>query len=239
MANGPFPPPDILYELGPCLAVNKPSGLLTQAPPHIDSLEVRIKDFLRHRDQKPGRVYLGVPHRLDRPVSGAMVFAKHARAARRLSEQFQGRLVQKHYWALLEGRLESESGQWYDYIRKIPNEARGELVDQHHPDAKAAILNVEIIQHLDHCTWVRLRPETGRTHQIRVQAAARHHPVLGDSLYGATQSFGPAREDIRDRAIALHARRLIFHHPMTREAVNIEAPLPQYWPSLDLDLDTV
>src|SRR5690348_16402309 len=98
---------DILYEEGPCLVVNKPAGLSTQAPPGIDSLEVRVKEFYRaRREQQEGKVYLGVPHRLDRPVSGAIVFARHVRAARRLSEQFENRLVRKLYWVCVEGTVE-------------------------------------------------------------------------------------------------------------------------------------
>ena len=95
---------DILYEEGPCLVVVKPGGVATQAPPGIDSLEVRVKEFLRVRDSKAGNVYLGVPHRLDRPVSGVMVLARHVRAARRLSDQFEARTVRKTYWAVVEGR---------------------------------------------------------------------------------------------------------------------------------------
>jgi 23S rRNA pseudouridine1911/1915/1917 synthase len=93
----------LLYESGPCYVVNKPSGLLTQAPPGIDSLEARMKELLKAREQKEGNVYLGVPHRLDRPVSGAMVLARHARAARRLSEQFEARTVHKKFWACVSG----------------------------------------------------------------------------------------------------------------------------------------
>jgi 23S rRNA pseudouridine1911/1915/1917 synthase len=233
MTTHPEPLVDLLYEEGPCLAVNKPSGLLTQAPPHIDSLEARIKAYLKQRDQKPGRVYLGVPHRLDRPVSGVLVFARHVRAARRLSEQFHGRLVDKIYWALLEGHVQDPSVSWYDYVRKIPDQAQAEIVPPSHPDARAAILNLTVVRYLERQTWVRVRLETGRTHQIRVQAAARHHPVVGDLLYGAGQSFGPPTTDDRARGIALHAREISLRHPMTRAPLTITAPLPAHWPGLD------
>src|SRR5438552_3592353 len=98
-------PIEILYEQGPCLVVHKPAGLLTQAPPGIDSLERRLKSFFKQRDALPGNVYLGMPHRLDRPVSGAVVVARHVRACRRLSDQFSGRLVGKRYWACIEGTV--------------------------------------------------------------------------------------------------------------------------------------
>ena len=105
----------ILYEEGPCMLVSKPGGLLTQAPPHIESLELKMKRYLRDRDNKPGKVYLGVPHRLDRPVSGVMVLALHQRAAKRISDQFQRRDVNKTYWACVCGAelLTAQNRQCY------------------------------------------------------------------------------------------------------------------------------
>ena len=226
---------DILYEEGPCLVVMKPSGVLTQAPPHIDSLEMRIKEFLKQRDGKTGRVYLGVPHRLDRPVSGLMVFAKHVRAARRLAEQFEGRLVRKTYWAMLEGDVQPEEGKWRDYLRKVPGEAMAEVVDRNHPNGRIAILHYRVLKTFSNRTLVEIQLETGRTHQIRVQAASRGHPILGDLQYGSTIEFGPDVDDPRERAIALHSRRLAFRHPMTRERLDFEAPLPAYWEGRQLD----
>ena len=105
-----LPPPDIILENGACILLNKPGGLLTQGPPGIDSLEIRVKQFLKVRDEKPGKVYLGVPHRLDRPVSGVMVVVKNVRAAKRLAEQFRERTVSKTYWAVVEGVVEQDSG---------------------------------------------------------------------------------------------------------------------------------
>jgi len=221
----------ILYEEGPCLAVAKPGGLLTQAPPGIDSLETRVKQYFKQRDNKPGRVYLGVPHRLDRPVSGVLVLARHVRAARRLSEQFAGRLVRKIYWALLEGRLEPDQGEWVDYVRKIPDVAQAEIVARNHADARIAVLRYVVLRHAGDVTWAAIELETGRTHQIRVQAAGHGHPVVGDIQYGATLPFGPACEDPRDRCIALHARSLAFQHPMTRTTQAVTAPLPKIWQS--------
>src|SRR5437763_1057582 len=119
-------PVEILFEQGPCLVMLKPAGLLTQAPPGIDSLELRLRTFLKQRDLKPGNIYLGMPHRLDRPVSGAIVFARHVRACRRLSEQFSGRLVRKRYWTFVEGTVSPSAGTWEDWLRKVPGEARAE-----------------------------------------------------------------------------------------------------------------
>ena len=220
---------EILYEQGPCLVVNKPSGVLTQAPPGIDSLETRIKEFLKARDQKVGNIYLGIPHRIDRPASGAMVFARHVRAARRLSEQFAGRLVRKTYWALTQGRVEPNAGTWTDFLRKVQGEPRAEVVASDHLEGRLAVLHYRVLQETAVGSWLEIELETGRTHQIRVQAAARGFPLLGDELYGGSLPFGESFDDRRLRAIGLHARHLEFKHPMTQELVATEAPLPPAW----------
>lgn len=220
---------DLLYEQGPCLVVAKPGGLATQGPPGIDSLEVRVKEFLRTRDRKTGRVYLGVPHRLDRPVSGVMVLARHVRAARRLAEQFQARTVLKKYWAIVEGTVSPPAGTWTDYLRKIPDAAQVEVVSTEHPEARQAVLSYRVRGTDGRTSWLEIDLETGRMHQIRVQAASRLHPIVGDAQYGAELSFGPATDDFRRRWIALHARSLEFRHPMTREVVRQVAPLPPAW----------
>jgi len=220
---------DILYEEGPCLAVCKPNGLLTQAPPGIDSLEVRVKQFLKTRDGKSGKTYLGVPHRLDRPASGILVLGRHVRATRRLSEQFQGRTIRKIYLTLVEGSCQEEEGTWTDYLRKVPDQARAEIVPQGHPDGRLAALRFRVIKRLDSCTFLEIELQTGRTHQIRVQTSARGYPICGDFQYGAVTSFGPRREDPRNRWIALHARSLTFRHPMTRLRESVTAPLTAAW----------
>jgi 23S rRNA pseudouridine1911/1915/1917 synthase len=224
----------ILWEEGPCLAVAKPSGLLTQAPPHIDSLELRLRHYLQHRDGKPGRIYLGVPHRLDRPVSGVLLFARHVRAARRLSDQFERRMVDKRYIAMLDGELTDDGGEWVDYIRKIPDQAQAEVVAAHDADARLARLRYRVLHRLAGATCVAIELETGRYHQIRVQAACRQLPVTGDVQYGSRQVFGPACSDEREKCIALHARSISFYHPMTHEPKTVVAPLPDYWGGLEL-----
>jgi 23S rRNA pseudouridine1911/1915/1917 synthase len=228
---------EILYEEGPCLAVLKPSGILTQAPPGIDSMEVRLKSFLSERDNKPGNIYLGVPHRLDRPVSGAMLFARHVRACRRLSEQFFGRLIGKVYWACVDGIVQPAAGTWQDWVRKIPGAARAEVVDQRHADAKRAVMHYRTIGRCSRGSWLEIKLETGRMHQIRLQTAERGHPILGDLQYGSKTPFGQQYEDSRRRAIALHGRSLTFRHPMTREAATVTAVLPQDWDTLHLTGD--
>jgi RluA family pseudouridine synthase len=228
---------DVLYDNGPVLVVNKPAGVLTQAPAGIDSLEVRIKSFYRQREGKEGNIYLGLPHRLDRPVSGAIVFARHVRAAERISTQFENRTVTKVYWAVVEGQVEDDEGTWTDHLHKRHGMAQTIVVPADDPRGKLAIMHWRVLARAATGTWLEVQLETGRTHQIRVQAASRGHAIVGDTQYGATQPFGEQFADERLRAIALHARQLGFNHPMTGERVDVIAPLPPAWKSLDLPLE--
>ncbi len=260
----PEPALEILYDNGPCLVVNKRAGVLTQAPAGIDSLEVQVKACYREREGKEAgaNIYLGLPHRLDRPVSGAIVFARHVRAAQRLSTQFENRTVTKVYWALVEGDVQPDEGTWTDYLHKRHGMAQSIVVPPDDPRGKIAILRYRVLDHLyiadpsrvgpdgapeepdrdgraicfdggrAMCSWLEIELETGRTHQIRVQCASRGHAVIGDTQYGSTLAFGEQFQDERDRAIALHARQLGFNHPMTNEPVDVVAPLPAAWNKL-------
>src|SRR4051795_1878006 len=229
----PSPELEILYDNGPCLVVNKPSGVLTQAPAGIDSMEVRVKAFYREREQKEGNIYLGVPHRLDRPVSGAIVFARHVRAAQRLSTQFENRTVTKVYWAIVEGDVQPDEGRWTDHLHKRHGMPQSIVVPEGDPRGKIAIMRYRVLGRIDGVgTSLEVELETGRTHQIRVQSASRNHPVIGDAQYGSTRSFGEQFEDERLRAIALHARQLGFNHPMTNEPVDVIAPTPTTWEAI-------
>ena len=212
--------------------MNKPGGLLTQGPPGIDSLELRTKHFLKVRDEKPGKVYLGVPHRLDRPVSGAITVVKNVRAAQRISKQIEQRSVTKTYWAVVGGVVDSSDGMWEDSMRKVPDEARSEIVPADHPDAKRAQLKYRSIATNGSGTLLEIELITGRTHQIRLQCGSRGLPILGDELYGSEEAFGPETTDLRKRWIALHARRLAFEHPISKEPVDQTAPLPEWWDGL-------
>lgn len=225
---------EIVFEDQDILVVCKPAGLATQAPRVFDSLEARVREHLQN-EPKP---YLGIPHRLDRCVSGTIAFAKRRKAAQRLSKQFEERSVGKRYRAIVSGRVSPSMGSWTDYLRKIPDEPRGEVVPQtmltQFPDAKQAILKYEVLQFADdtNATELRIELETGRMHQIRLQAAVREHPVWGDAVYGSTVNFGPSMDDERKRHIALHAEELTFEHPRSRDRVKFCSPLPDYWPSL-------
>lgn len=224
-----LPAIDILYEKGPCICVQKPAGLLTQAPPGIDNLELQVRQFCKQREGKSGNIYLAIVHRLDRPVSGAILFCRNVRAAQRLAAQFRERSVGKKYWAIVEGVPDAEQGAWEDSVRKIPDVAQGEIVDEQAPGAKLARLTWRLLAKSASHALLEVDLGTGRYHQIRLQCAARGLPVLGDTLYGAAGPFGPVVEDPRHRHIALHARRLVFRHPMVDEKVEITAPLPAAW----------
>jgi 23S rRNA pseudouridine1911/1915/1917 synthase len=228
-----LPPLTVLFEDNHCLAVVKPAPLLTQsAAPEIPSLEGQVKAYLKERYHKPGNVYLGIPHRLDRPVSGVVVFARNTKAARRLAEQFQTRQVSKVYWAAVEGLVEPEEGTWEDWLLKLPEEARTERAEPHTAGARHARLRYRCLQPCAGGTLLELRPETGRSHQLRIQAALRGWPIRGDVLYGARLPFGPPADLPRERIIALHARSLTFLHPIRFEPITLTAPLPAVWSEL-------
>ncbi len=181
---------EILHEDDACLAVLKPAGLPTQAPRSHDSLELRVRDLLRRRADEAGQatveIYLGLPHRLDRPVSGAILFAKTRRAARVISRQFERRQVRKIYWAVVEGTVEPAEGTWIDHLRKVPNEPRAEVVAADAPDAQQSVLHYRTLGAIpldsnSPGTWLEIELETGRMHQVRIQAASHGHPLLGDA----------------------------------------------------------
>jgi 23S rRNA pseudouridine1911/1915/1917 synthase len=224
---------DILYEDNHCLALNKPAGWPTT---HYDGTEETVdrlaKAYLKEKYQKPGNVFLGVVHRLDKPVSGVLLFARTSKAAARLSEQFREGAVEKTYWAVVEvpagGRREpavpwtsADSGSLEDWLKKDDEAARVEVVAADTPGAQFARLVFDVRGRRDGLTWLELRPHTGRKHQLRVQLAARGCPIYGDAKYGSDRPFGPA--------IALHARGLTFLHPTTREPVALKADVPTAW----------
>jgi 23S rRNA pseudouridine1911/1915/1917 synthase len=229
---------DILFEDADYLVVAKRGGLLTQSPLGIDSLEYRIKRMFKERDPTVQQVYLGVPHRIDRPVSGVIVFAKHAKSARKISQQFERRLVDKTYWALVEGTVLPDEGTWTDHLQKVPGEARSIVVPADDPAGQVAILHYRVLQRLATRTLLEISLETGRTHQIRVQCASRGFPILGDDLYGSREPFGPPHPDERERLIALHARSLTFRLAGSREDRTFIALLPAVWRDQGIDEPT-
>ncbi|HZW35279.1 MAG TPA: RluA family pseudouridine synthase [Isosphaeraceae bacterium] len=221
----------VLYEDSDCLAVAKPAGQFSQgtwAPPGEMTLEEAVRRYLDAGD--PASVYLGIVHRLDRPTSGVLLWAKTPRAARRLSTQFERRRVVKEYWAIVElGPSCPAATSWCDWLTRPSETGLARVVAPGTPGARPAVTRVrrEMAPALPPGrAWLRLWPETGRTHQLRAQAAARGMPILGDAAYGSTSSFEPAH------AIALHARLLEVRHPILQTPMRFVAPLPDAWHSL-------
>lgn len=224
----------ILWEDPMAMVVAKPAGILTQGAPGIETLETRLRAYLKERDAHPGEPYVGLPHRIDRPVSGAVLVARNIRATRRFGAQFQSRKIGKRYLAIVAGEVAADEGQWCDRLRKIPDRPIAEVVDAEHPEGRAAILRYRVVERRGSTPWgsisvLAIELETGRMHQIRLQCASRGYPILGDVTYGSTIPFGPQPEDVRQRAIALHAREIRFRHPKSGLEVRVIAPLGEDW----------
>jgi 23S rRNA pseudouridine1911/1915/1917 synthase len=216
------PPLDILYEDNHCLAINKPAGLGSAHFQGDRATADRLaKDYLKTRYRKPGNVFLGIVHRLDKPVSGVLLFARTSKAAARLSEQFRTGSVDKVYWAIVEGEVTSASGDLEHWLRKNTGTGTVEVLPPETAGAKLARLHYRRRGRPGRLTWLELRPSTGRTHQLRVQLAQLGHPIVGDTRYGSTHRLGAA--------IALHAQALTFVHPIRTEPVPLTAPLPDLW----------
>ena len=226
---------EILHENAWFLVINKPCGILTQAVPGIESVQTALVKQLQERDPVSPTPFIGIPHRLDRVTSGAMVVARNQRALKRLSDQFASRKVNKIYHAIVPNMNESEETRWTDWMRKVPDEARAELVNASDPDAKQAILRFHVVQR--HVlgelpvSLVEIELETGRMHQIRLQFASHGYPILGDILYGSAVKWLGAVPGERESPIALHARKIEFRHPQNAELVSVIAPYPAGWPS--------
>jgi 23S rRNA pseudouridine1911/1915/1917 synthase len=222
--------PSVLRTGGGVVAVAKPAGLATQAPPGAASVEAWLRGTL------PDGAYVGVPHRLDRAVSGVLLLAVTPRAARKLSRQFERREIAKTYLASLTGPgvdavTSGQEATWRDWIVKIPDEPRARIAGADEPGARAAETRVRFLGRTGPgVLGVRLEPLTGRMHQLRVQAAARGLPIVGDTLYGASPEPTASAEP-RRRPIALHAWRISYTDPDTGEIIRVEAPLPAGWPA--------
>ena len=212
----------ILYEDNHLLAVNKPAGLPTMgALPQAPSLLALAKQYIKQRYNKPGNVYLGVMSRLDAPVTGVVLLARNSKAARRLTEQFRSRSVQKTYWAMVEGLVRPAAGRLVDWLLRDKRHRRVCVAGPSVAGAQQAELSYKRIGLLEGNSLLEITLHTGRKHQIRVQLAHRGHPIVGDVKYGSTRRF-PA-------GIALHARRITLLHPVRREQLTIVADLPPYW----------
>jgi 23S rRNA pseudouridine1911/1915/1917 synthase len=213
---------EVLFEDNHCLAILKPPGAVSaHFQGREETLDRAAKAYLKNKHQKPGNVFLGVVHRLDRPVSGVLLFARTSKAAARLSEQFRQGTVEKIYWAVVEGEVSSEAGSLEDWLRRDRESRHVEVVSAGVRGARQALLHYQRRGVHGGLSWLELRPQTGRTHQLRVQLAHHGHPVFGDAKYGSIRTF--------DQAVALHARSLTFLHPVRYEPITLVADLPRAW----------
>jgi 23S rRNA pseudouridine1911/1915/1917 synthase len=218
----PLPPLEILYEDNHCLAVLKPSGVLsTHFEGKDETLDRQVKRYLKEKHQKPGNVFLGIVHRLDKPVSGVLMFARTSKAAARLAEQFRQGTVEKVYWAIVEGEVPRQAGSLEDWLKKDEDAGRVLVVEPRTTGSRQALLHYQRKGSHGELTWLEIRPQTGRRHQLRVQLAHHGHPVYGDAKYGSIHTFG--------KAVALHARALTFLHPVRYEPITLTAELPRPW----------
>ena len=214
----------ILYQDNHLLAVDKPACMLTAGDRTRDpSLLDIAKQYLKQQYGKPGNVYLGLVHRLDRPVSGVVLFARTSKAARRLSDQFRTGTVRKLYHAWVHGRPERSSAELVDFLLKDCKNNIVRVVGEGLEGARRAALEYSVLDQAEHRSLLEIRPHSGRAHQIRVQLASRGLPILGDVKYG-----GPRW---RHGCIALHASELTLDHPVGQQTVTIRAAEPKLWES--------
>ncbi len=215
---------NIIYEDNHLLVVNKPVNIPVQADSSNDlDLLTKLKQYLKDKYNKPGNVYLGLVHRLDRPVGGIMVFAKTSKAASRLSEQIRTKQFTKTYLAIVEGNLECNQGQFNDYLLK-DEKTNMVKVD---PRGKEAILNYKVIDRKDKYTLVEIDLVTGRSHQIRVQFSSRNFPLYGDQKYNKNAKIG--------EQIALLSYKLEFIHPTNNQKLvfKVDKPFSKIWNLFD------
>ncbi|MBC7358483.1 MAG: RluA family pseudouridine synthase [Desulfacinum sp.] len=213
----------VLYEDNHILGVYKPAGLLVQGDRTGDPCLLELaKRWIKEEYGKPGNVFLGLVHRLDRPVSGVLVFARTSKAAARLSRSFRERETVKEYLAVVEGRPKNPEATLVHHVRHVPGGST-RVTAGTHPAAQRASLRYRVLETEGSRSLLLVRLDTGRKHQIRVQLAAMGCPIAGDLRYGASKP-------LTNRQIALHARRISFPHPTRASMVEIVCPVPRQWP---------
>lgn len=211
----------VLYEDNHLLVVNKPAGTLVQGDATGDEPLVEIaKRYIKAKYNKPGEVFLGVVHRLDRPVTGVVLFARTSKALARMNEQFKNRTTLKIYWAVVKNKPPHQSGSLVHWLQKDEKKNKTTAHPVQHPQGKRSELNYEIQLGSDGYYLLRVIPVTGRSHQIRAQLATMGCPIVGDIKYGY-------REPNQDGSICLHAKRLELEHPVTKKWLFLEANPPQ------------
>ena len=220
----------VVYEDNHIIVVNKTASEIVQADKTGDtSLSETVKQYLKEKYQKPGNVFIGVTHRLDRPVSGLVIFAKTSKALTRLNEMFRTSEVKKTYWAVVKNAPKEPEGELVHYLARNEKQNKSFAYDKEVPNSKKAILNYRLIGHSENYYLLEVDLKTGRHHQIRCQLAKMGCPIKGDLKYGAPRS-NP------DGSICLHARKVRFIHPVSKELIELEAPLPEgnLWKGFEL-----
>lgn len=211
----------ILYEDNHLIAVNKTCSEIVQGDKTGDEpLVDTLKSYLKEKYNKPGNVFCGVTHRLDRPVSGVVVFAKTSKALERFNEMLRLHSVQKTYWALVKNRPPQNEGVLTHYLLRNEKQNKSYAYNTEKPGSKKAVLSYKLIAQTDSYYLLEIDLQTGRHHQIRCQLAAMGCPIKGDLKYGFARSNA-------NGGISLHARSVAFEHPVSHQAIRIEAPVPE------------
>ncbi len=214
--------PLVLYEDNHLLVVNKPAGVLVQGDETGDVPLVELcKKYIKEKYKKPGEVFLGVVHRLDRPVSGVVVFARTSKALERMNELFRDRQTKKIYWAVVKNKPKEESETLVHWLVKNEKNNKVTAFAKENKDGQRSELNYRLLKSQSGFNLLEINPITGRPHQIRVQLASMGCVIVGDVKYGY-------KNPNSDKSICLHARQLTFIHPVKKETISIEAPLPQH-----------
>jgi len=210
---------EVLYEDNHLIAINKKSGDIVQGDKTGDApLSDFVKSYIKKKYNKPGDVFLGTIHRLDRPTSGVVLYARTSKALSRMNEQFREKQVQKTYWAVVDNSPPNTSGTLENYLQK--NQKQNKSYITKNEGGKHAILDYKLLKKLDNFFHLEIQPKTGRHHQIRVQLAHIGSIIKGDLKYGAKRSN-------KDASIHLLAQKLEFIHPVTKENIIIVAPAPR------------
>lgn len=215
----------ILHEDNHLLIINKYSGWLSQGDQTRDkSVLDMFKNYIKHRDNKPGEVFLGLPHRLDRPVSGILILCKTGKSLQRMTQMFKERSIKKIYHALVQDKIYSEPKKLVSYIKKDTRKNKAIISDKPFKMAKEAILSYEVIAIVDNFSLLEVQLQTGRPHQIRAQLSQHKMPIYGDSKYSS-------KRPLKDKSIALHSRHVEFVHPVSKESIKVTVPYPekQWW----------
>lgn len=213
-------PLSIIYEDNHLIVVNKKAGDLVQGDKTGDQpLNERLKAYIKKKYNKPGEVFLGTVHRLDRPTSGIVLFARTSKALSRMNALFKSKDIQKTYWAVTEKSPQKENGKCIDFLAKVEKQNKSYVKSENHPGAKRAELTYAVKGRGKNYSYIEVLPVTGRHHQIRVQLSNQGAIIKGDLKYGAKRSN-------KDGSIHLHARKLSFIHPVKKEHIEILADPP-------------